>query len=453
MAQQDSTGSSTRTIEPNFDELVQREEQKERIEKLKERVCELEMEKGSLQLRLMEMEGTNGSKPPLIDIELERDSLRAERDCLKVKCDELLAKLDSIELQRDKVFNDKEKIGNELKKLKELNNNLNKDKDKYKSDIEQLNQTISKSIQKFNSVNSELNTIKSEIVDKDSEVQAVRKQLSDLALKSKTIISEKDSIINQLNQQLSEQNSNEIVLEKEKLIENLNEKFENQFQQNSSVNQINDELKAQNSELETQLKNIIIEYEKQKSNFDQIIVEKSNFEKENHLLIERLENDIQVLRKENIELKKLLESSDSQTHDLQQKTSDYSELYLQLEELKKINSDLKLNSEQKSLDLENTIKNLNQEITVLFNDKTLMSEELNYLKTSLEAEQRQKLEALELLEQLKNENFNEKELIAEKDRQIDCLRNELQKFESILSENRFEIDVCKREQVCYVMYL
>ena len=48
LAQQQTAGALT----VSFDEVIQREEEKERIERLKERVCELEMEKGSLQLRL-----------------------------------------------------------------------------------------------------------------------------------------------------------------------------------------------------------------------------------------------------------------------------------------------------------------------------------------------------------------------------------------------------------------
>ena len=86
----------------NFEQVVQREEQLERIEKLKERVAELEMEKGNLQLRVMELEGTNGSRPPMIDIEIERDQLNAERDELRVKFNELMAKYDSLELQNDR---------------------------------------------------------------------------------------------------------------------------------------------------------------------------------------------------------------------------------------------------------------------------------------------------------------------------------------------------------------
>ncbi len=80
-------------------------------------------------------------------------------------------------------------------------------------------------------------------------------------------------------------------------------------------------------------------------------------------------------------------------------------------------------------------------------------EQKHTLENSLKLERQQKSEAILMLDNLKTENFNENEIIVEKDKQIENLRQELDNFKVVIQEYKTKIDGYSREQVGIYLFI
>lgn len=448
-------------VATSFEDVVQREEERERLEKLKERVAELEMEKGSLQLRVMELEGTNGSKPPLIDIELERDELSAQRDELKAKFNELMAKYDSLELQNDRLSGEKDRVNSELKKVKDTNNNLIKDKERQNADIERLNQMIAGIQSNYNLVNNELNALKAAIDDKETEIHSVRQQLSDLALKSKHIISEKDAKIVELTQQINDKSDDNSITERDQMIQELTRKLDEAKNESWSVLNINEELKEQCSQLEQRLARIQSEFDSRESVFERVLAEKADIEAQKERLNEEYTRDVQSLSEENSELRSRLETSFTQLSEYEQKFIDFTnksdlditELVSEIESLKKSSEDLKDSYSEKVKQLEDSVKSLGEELATLSEEKTNVCQQLESVRHELEEERQHKSSAVQALQEIESNGQKYNQEIGRRDDTIKQLEDELKKCQNIINEFQAKIEDFTKDKVSRLIQL
>jgi hypothetical protein len=62
-------------------------------------------------------------------------------------------------------------------------------------------------------------------------------------------------------------------------------------------------------------------------------------------------------------------------------------------------------------------------------------------------EKRNVVFAIEMMEKIQNEKYAENELIADKDKQMEQLKSELQEFETVVNNQKLEINKFNRKQV------
>ena len=341
-------------------------------------------------------------------------------------------------------------MNSELKKAKDMNNNLTKDKERQNSEIERLNQTIAGIEKNYNAINNELIAMKAAIDDKDKEIQSARQQLSDLALKSKHVISEKESKIVELSQQLSLRADDSALAEKDRLIEELTRKLDNARNENWGVVNINEDLKEQCAQLEQRLASI-------ESECQRLAAERADIEADRQRLSDELSRDVQSLSDENNELRSRLETSFTRLSEYEQKfveltdksDAQCSELISEIDSLKKTNRELEDSYSERVNQLENSIRSISEQLALVSDDKTSASEQLDSLRQELEEERLQKENALKTLREFETSVQSYGQVIGEKDESIRRLEEELSRCQLCIKDNEMKIQDLERDKVIF----
>ncbi|RWS28946.1 golgin subfamily B member 1-like isoform X2 [Leptotrombidium deliense] len=226
------------------------ENQMKQINTLQQKLAEIELEKGNLQLRVMELEGNNGTRPPLIDIELERDDLRNQNDELRHKFNEVLGKFETLEIENERLTMAKNTVSSEMNEIKNNCHLLENKVSKLKSQIDEKDKTVAECLKREQQLLKSMQLVEHDMEEKIDEINSLKVQMSDLAIKTKTSLLEKDSLINNLRIELDFKEEN-LLLEKDEIINELNNQLQSLSAEKESIStHLDDERKASN-ELKT----------------------------------------------------------------------------------------------------------------------------------------------------------------------------------------------------------